>query len=261
MQEGKRTLPARTVGDLLNETFVVYGRHFWSFIVLAAVVQAPLNLLVALVWAWDPGLPMLVVAMLLSLIGSTLAYGAVISAVGQHYVTGRIMLARCYSRVWWRVVSLTMLGVVIAALIVSALATAFLILPAVAAIVYLVYWSLSAQVVVVEGYKVVGALRRSFGLARGSWWRIAGITLVFGLVGIGLGFLLSLPFTFAAGIVAPEEPTALSKALLAISSVLVAVAVPPVVFIAETLLYYDLRVRKENYNIAKLSQEMGLAAI
>jgi len=37
--------------------------------------------------------------------------------------------------------------------------------------------------------------------------------------------------------------------------------VPPVLSIAITLLYYDLRVRNEGFNIEKLSQEMGLASV
>ena len=34
----------------------------------------------------------------------------------------------------------------------------------------------------------------------------------------------------------------------------------PIVFIAGTLLYYDLRVRKEQYDLSALSQEMGTVA-
>jgi hypothetical protein len=259
VQEGERTLPARTVGDLLNETFMVYGRHFWSFIVLAAVVQAPTNLLVAL--AWGQGWPALAAAGLLSFLGSMFVYSAVISAVGQQYIVGRIALARCYARVWWRVVSLTALSILFGLAIVLGVAMSFLVIPAVVIVIYMVYWSLSAQAIVVEGYRTIGALRRSFELARGNWWRVLGISLVFGLVAIGLAILLTVPFALAVGMVAPEDPTTLSTALGIVANVLVAVAVPPVVFIAETLLYYDLRVRKENYNLAILSQEMGMAAI
>jgi len=45
-----------------------------------------------------------------------------------------------------------------------------------------------------------------------------------------------------------------------LGSIVVAVAVPPIAGIASTLIYYDLRVRKENYDLTTLSQEMGVAA-
>ena len=59
---------------------------------------------------------------------------------------------------------------------------------------------------------------------------------------------------------APEEATAMSKTVELLGSLLVAVVVPPVGFIAGTLIYYDLRVRKEDYDFATLSQEMGVAS-
>ena len=34
---------------------------------------------------------------------------------------------------------------------------------------------------------------------------------------------------------------------------------PPVLFIANTLLYYDMRVRKEHFDLEQLSNDMGLA--
>ena len=38
---------------------------------------------------------------------------------------------------------------------------------------------------------------------------------------------------------------------------IVSILIAPVTFIATTLLYYDLRIRKENYDIERLSTEMG----
>jgi len=81
--------------------------------------------------------------------------------------------------------------------------------------------------------------------------------LVFFLVAFGLGFVLFTPFILFF----PSETDALSRTLVVVSLIAPAVVVPPVLSIAITLLYYDLRVRNEGFNIEKLSQEMGLAAV
>ena len=45
-----------------------------------------------------------------------------------------------------------------------------------------------------------------------------------------------------------------------LGGIAVEIVVAPIVFIAGTLLYYDLRVRKEQYDLSALSQEMGTVA-
>ena len=42
--DGPRTVAARSLGQLLNDTFAIYGANFRRLIVLVAVVQVPLAL-------------------------------------------------------------------------------------------------------------------------------------------------------------------------------------------------------------------------
>ena len=44
------------------------------------------------------------------------------------------------------------------------------------------------------------------------------------------------------------------------ASLIVVTITTPLLSIAGTLLYYDLRVRREEYDLATLSQELGLAS-
>jgi len=122
---------------------------------------------------------------------------------------------------------------------------------------YMVYLAVAVPVVIVEGYKSMGALRRSFGLVRHSEWRIIGNLAVYLLVAFGLSVVLLLPFLLVSFGAAPDATTIVSQAVLVIGSVIVGVVAPPVIFIAVTLLYYDLRVRNEDYNVVRLTQEMG----
>ena len=247
----------------MNETFVVYGRHFRQFAGVAAVVQVPAALLALIP---GEGLTVYVAVNVVLLFALMAVHGATISGVGQHYVTGGVVVGLCYARVLWRGVSMFILGTLPVLLTVGFIVAvasqqqawvSVVILGVVAAqLGYLVV----APVVIVEGYRSFGALRRGYDLVRHSELRIIGNVAVFVLVGIGLSIVLMLPFILASIGVAPDATTVGSRALQIIGSVVVGVVVPPVIFIAVTLLYYDLRVRNEDYNVDRLSKEMGLAA-
>ena len=263
-------LPARNLRSLLDETFAIYGRHFWIFAGLAAFVQVPITLLSAVMLEVLGGGSMSLLATEpFRAFGVIFVYGAGVFAVGQQYVTGEIAIRTCYARAWWRVLSLALLIVIIGAVLLVSPVTLMvteqnlavmvgllLVLPAIS---LAIYWSMAVQVVIVEGHKALGALQRSFSLIRGSWWRILGITLVFGLVALGLAIIVTVPFAVVSRIVGGDLTSPVSSAIMLLGGVVAGIVVPPVLFIAGTLLYYDLRVRKEEYSMAVLSKELGIA--
>jgi len=99
-----------------------------------------------------------------------------------------------------------------------------------------VRWSLLAQVIELDPERSPGPLRRSAGLVRGHWWRVALFTLVVTggglLLGPVVGGLLLLATSAAFNVVN------------VISGLVYAVTLP-FVAIATTYLYYDLRTRRE----------------
>ena len=270
------TLSPRSLGGLLDETFSVFGRHFLRFASLSAIVQMPVGLVTLVLlqyldgdsYAWDTAT--FVAAFLIGVFGTLFAYGAAVYAVGQQYVTGKISVRTCYARAWWRVMSLSLLTLGVTATLAVVLAaptvsdqTRFVLVASLMMVIVValaIYWSMAVQSVIVEGHKVVGALKRSFVLVRGSWWRVFGITMVLGLVTLGLAILVSIPFAVALTVIGADEGATISNLLLLLADTLVRIVVMPVLFIAGTLLYYDLRVRNEEYDFSKLSQEMGIAA-
>jgi hypothetical protein len=129
------------------------------------------------------------------------------------------------------------------------------------AIVVIVHMSMAVQAAIVQGYKTAGALKRSYSLVRGKWWRIFGILLVIGLVATGLGIVASIPFAIPLMVLGADPGSQAANYIQALGGLAVRTFVLPVIFIAGTLLYYDLRVREEEYDLTKLTQEMGLAAV
>ncbi len=266
--EAREDLRERSLGGILDETFALYGGQAWRYMGLVAVGRAPLAIATfALVALVGRGVTGLVIDTVIWAFGAVAIYAACACAVGQQYLSGKFDLRACYSRAWWRALSLGGLGLAaaVSAAVVIWLARgpsteAAMALSAALCVVGIYLWPTAVQSVVVEGRRTVGALRRSFGLVAGSWWRLGAIAVVVGLVMLGLAILVTLPLVILALMVAIEQ-SPVTMVLFTLSVELMYVVVTPVVFIAGTLTYYDLRVRKEQYDIETLSREMGAAAV
>jgi len=260
----------RNLMSLLDETFAIYSRNLRFWIALVAVVQAPVALAShVLVQIWG-GAVAVALAGLLSAMGAIYVYGAAVYGVGQHYVTGGIVFRDCHARALWRIRSLALLtlvgGVAIVALlspvsfVEDPLIATLACLAMIPAVAIAVYWSMAVQTIVVEGHKAVASLRRSFSLVRGSWWRTFGIALAFSLVALGLAIVATIPFATVSALASADPTSGIANIIFALGEIVVAVVVPPVLFIGWTLLYYDMRVRNEEYDVAALSKELGLVA-
>lgn len=102
-----------------------------------------------------------------------------------------------------------------------------------------------AQSIVIERRGIINSFRRSWDLVRGSYWRVFGITLlvlfmVSATQGI-IGAVLGVAFAFTV-----PQATVIVSALLGI-------LFQPFQYGAMTLLYYDLRVRKEGFDLEHLA--------
>ncbi|MBI2723480.1 MAG: hypothetical protein HYX50_00315 [Chloroflexi bacterium] len=93
-------------------------------------------------------------------------------------------------------------------------------------------WVVAQQMVIIEDRRNWSALDASATLVRGQWWRVIGIVLVIGLIQFG-------PLTLSG---AAQSLHPLPAAVL---SGLIAALVLPFGAAAQTLLYYDLKARRE----------------
>jgi Membrane domain of glycerophosphoryl diester phosphodiesterase len=110
-------------------------------------------------------------------------------------------------------------------------------------------WLFAAPIVILERVGARAALRRSWQLVRGSTPRVFGITLLVGLItgilGAIVGALLSVVTQLG------DENVRLILNQLA--TLIVAVLIQPISFIVVVLLYYDLRIRREAFDIEMLA--------
>ena len=128
--------------------------------------------------------------------------------------------------------------------------------------------TLAIPAVVLEEVGAVTALKRSWRLVQGSWWRIFGISLLTGVVVSVIGFVLELPFSLlssvagggsngltsifshTAGTAAVVAPSVLSVVIGAIGSIIASTVTRPISAGVTVLLYTDMRIRKEGLDLA-----------
>jgi hypothetical protein len=124
----------------------------------------------------------------------------------------------------------------------------------IAALLLTVRLSFYPQTVVVEGQGPIECLTRSWKLVAGQMWRTLGIYLVISILGsVLLGIILLLFIALGAllgvTIQQPLESYALIVTFFELIRLLTTMLVQPFTLIGLTLLYYDLRVRKEGLDM------------
>jgi hypothetical protein len=118
----------------------------------------------------------------------------------------------------------------------------------VAVVTISVRWSFVGPAIMVEGLGAMAALGRSWRLTAGSIWRTFGIVLIFGLLVALFQAVIAQVLTLMTGQVlgiASFEALLISTA----AGSLVSLPFAPVVPLALTVLYFDLRVRREAFDV------------
>lgn len=147
----------------------------------------------------------------------------------------RVYFGRAWGHYWRFLGTMILLGVI------TTLAYFLLIIPG----IYLtVCWALVAPVVVVEGDYGFAALTRSRELVVGTWWRCAAIVVLTGIITTLLPLLFATLFAFI-----PLLGPVLSGV---VQSIMVTWGLAVV-----TALYFDLRCRKENFDIQQLAAQVA----
>lgn len=269
-------LRPRAVGALLDQAVVLYRRNFAVFVGIVALVQVPVSVVLTLVSTVlldpeslsrtpppprsgaDPAaiassqaatvaalsdlLSRMLLFVALAVIGGILlniATGALAKAISESYLGRPIGVIAAYRAVWRQVPALTGL------ILLVGIATVLLIVPPLFAWIF-ISWSFAAQAIVLEGTGVAGGLQRSWELVRGSWWRVFGAYLLLLLVGVIVSLSSSLVSVLLSLTGASWAVQNIGSQFVAL---LLSVLYVPIRLAGMTLLYYDLRVRKEGYDL------------
>ena len=244
-------LGPRGLQGILGETCKIIDRNFFKLLVITAIVIVPL-------WIAIEGTKSLV-RLTIAAIGARLLFtvilsflgGALIHAVSEQYLRQTIDIGRAYRFAWGRLWAMAgalilisllfILGSYLAGIlsITSRLLAVICFLPV---IYFETCWAFALQAALLEGLGPIDAISRSSELVKGNWWRVLGISLVL--------FLIAIIIIYASFFLRERAPI--------IAPIIVGILTTPIAAIGMTLLYYDLRVRKEGYNLDSLATELHI---
>ena len=133
-----------------------------------------------------------------------------------------------------------------------------LVLLVVGAIAFYVFWSVAVPVVLAEDVRGTRALRRSWSLVRGRWWPAFGV-LVIGSI---LGGIVSVGLLAVTDLVVPGESDSVGRIVAdGLAQVLGSAIATPLTAAFTVVLYFDLRVRKEGFDLELLADRLAGRAV
>jgi hypothetical protein len=261
------------IGDLLDEMFRMYRRHFPLFAgisVLLAIPSAALfglgfgafiaaaqanggvadtNGFLALAVVF--GVAVVLSVLLLPYTHAAVIYAACESAVGRSVTAGGVVrgVTRRYFPLlaYWLVFNA----------FTAYLAVILCVAPVILWIWGFVGWFVVVPAMFVESASLGDAFSRSWRLVQGRWWRTFLIVLLLlvlrFVVSAGLGAFVNLGQTLLNLFVSPFIATAVSAA----GGQVVGALVNPIMQIAAVLVYFDLRVRKEALDLFQMAHHLA----
>lgn len=257
-----------SLGEILDRTFSLYRSNFLLFIGISAIPQllslamnlasiavTPIRVAIPVSPANPPSLGAVLpqggglLLFLLTLIVASVAYlfsqGGTILAVSDLYLGRSTTIAASLRRVWEDFGSL--FGVIFLNGLVIGAASILLIVPGIYVACRLL---VCVPAALIEKRGPRESLSRSWDLTRGSAGRSFVIGLLYFVLILGLGLLFSsaVGFLVASN---PKDPGMLRlfNAMTQITSSIATILVSPILLIATSVFYYDLRVRKEAFDL------------
>jgi len=238
-------------GELLDGALVLLRRHFGLVLSIAVVcegIPTAMDVYIDLTGgaSQNPGLSLL--DRLLTLVGSVLVTGATVRVVSEAYLGRSPLFGDAMRFAGSRFGAI--LGANIMSGILTFLATLALVIPG---IVVACGYSVAAEAAALESGSSSDALRRSWELTKGFRWK----ALALGVVSIGLILVVFVGAGVLGGILGGVMGGL--DVVLSVIAACVSLLIYPVISCVFTVFYYDLRVRKEGFDLEMLSRQLGLA--
>lgn len=278
--------PLRT-GELLDRAFRLYRQHFLTFVGIVALFLVPLTLLQTAFQSATAAASLnnvlnspedltsstailvvlgVVIGVVVYLLQSSIPIAAVTRAVAGSYLGETVGALDSYRRVGRR--WLSVVGANVLVLLLGGVFLIWLIIPCVGWLtgpgllfyLSLVISPLVAPVIILERSRARGSLGRVWNLTRQRFWPVIGFVVILGLLNLifvagpaGLVSFLTTNLLVSPGSIVEGSVAATVTSNLV--TLLVSLIFLPFQLTAITLLYFDLRVRLEGFDLAVLASE------
>jgi hypothetical protein len=247
-----------TTGALLDRAFRLYTTNFSLMLGIAAAAYVPFYLIMLVIESSiggnlpsrDAGLSTLLFQVVFLILWASIAFpiasGATTYAISERYLGNDVTIGDALRRGLRHFWPLSIAQ--ITATIRVMFGFILLIIPG---ILWMLSYSLIVPAIVVEGQRALPSLRRSRDLVKSYRGKAFCILLVVNLLQVvlagGVGVITGLLFSAEAA-----SSAILSSAL----NNLLSIFLTPLGIIAAILLYYDMRIRKEGFDLEMLSRAL-----
>jgi Membrane domain of glycerophosphoryl diester phosphodiesterase len=268
-----------SLGEILDRTFSLYRRHFVLFVGITAIphllilgmnlwqtifmkvpqltIKGPLGTeihrpagptgIMALGLAWG------IVALVVYLIAYLFSQGGTIYAVSELYLGRAATVESSLRRVWGQLASL--FGVIILNGLAVGVAFIFLIIPG----IYLACRLITCvPAALLEDLGARESLERSLFLTKDNAGRAFLIYLLYFVLTYAAALLIVGPLGLAIAMHGKDPNTLrILTALVQVATFLMGIVIGPILLIATSVFYYDLRVRKEAFDLQLMMNPSG----
>jgi hypothetical protein len=261
------------IGDLLDETFRMYRRHFLLFAGISVILSIPsaalsgyfLSLFNGLLQQSSTGQPpdfsflaasipalaagALIQFLLIPFSYSTVTYAACESAIGRPVTAGSVFMGvlRRYFPLfgYWFLLGLMLIVTLV-----------LCVVPVLLWIWISVLWIAVLPIMFVENVGLGTAMGRSWRLVQGRWWRTFLILFLLLIVSYVVRLALNAFIALGQVLLMIVISSVIVGWIAGATQVIVDSLVNPILQIAIVLIYFDLRVRREALDLFQLAQRV-----
>ena len=258
-----------TVGGILDQTFRLYRANFLRYVTIVALIQVPLGLLtLAFQTTWVNNLAAgrgadsafeaakvlgfllgFGLTFLVAIIAQQFVNAALVKSISESYLGGDVSVLGAY-----RFLAPKAGWLILAALIIAFGTGIGLMLCIVPGIFFSLYFVLTTQGIVTEDLNVIDGMKRSASLVSGNLGKVFLVLLVVFLLNVALG-AIDMGIMAVVGRLVDVQKHYLAIQLMSQGlPLLQQVLMAPIHAAATILIYYDLRIRKEGFDLEMLAR-------
>ena len=193
----------------------------------------------------------MVISGISTILGNMLCQGALTKSVSEFYIGNEITVGQAYKFVWPKILSLIGAGFLVSLIVLFGFMMCI-----VPGVIFGLWFALTTPSIIVENLRATKGMGRSKALASGNLGKIFCIGFLVTLI----SWAISMPFGWA-GLILSEflfaENYLLVSFINRLFSMVGQILATPIGAAAFILLYYDLRIRKEGFDLQMLVQAMS----
>jgi hypothetical protein len=283
----EHTFEPMGIGQIFDRSFRLYRQNFIQFLAIVAVIHVPVVLIQVGIQSYvfgklqeqmatgefvatsvaDSLVPHIAVG-LLGWLAMLLASGALAKGIAESYLGHSVSVGGVYRfvlpKLWALVVAtIVVVGLVFLIMLPTigiAIASESVALSIIVGLVSLIFvlivilrlW-LATQIVVIENTGGLKAVGRSWGLTRGYGGKIFLVLLVIGIIGMVADWGAGL----VTGPMVGRDNLQSALVIQGLVGAIVGILIAPITAGALVMLYFDLRIRKEAFDLEMLAEQMG----